>query len=702
MPLRRLLFSLVREVESIVNHSNAVVWSVEMGATPGGPMMVAGDVVLAPTQSAERQHSTLGAAGLADGSPRWQQSFEYALVSGLETLRVSQTLRVLLTLSSTDVMRGEGALLALDAAGAEVWRWSPGVQRVSAPAVVDDLVCVTADARMFVALDAATGAERVRVELDVTASLAAPALQTSEVWETSEVSVAYIPCRGPHLVALGLDGKLRWRFDVPDAPDAWLDRTPVAVGDRVFAVLSTGAVLAMRAQDGTLAWQSSVGPGKRLSAPVADGERLYVGARDGVHALNLRDGEPAWVFPTGREVEAAPVVSGGVMYAVCHDHRVYALDALSGKALWQHEMERRIEVPPVLAAAGAPARSCVLVADRGGALVAVERPLSAAEHEAAGDWVEAASGYVESGQISRGAEVLTAHGYALEAAPLWKQAGELECAAEQYQVAGAWQEAAELWAALDRPHRQAEALEQHARALDPAAHGDEERAVAWESAAQVFRAEGEAERALACQREAALFRRRPLIQVQVEAPPVMTSERYYEIGFTLTNVGGGTARQVILRHTHSEFAGDLQASRELRNVSPGQSVQEVLSLRPLASGQVPLEVSVTFADSAGRVYEVRHRTLLSVGTFATTGREWNTAAIRELLTAAFDDEEIRTLCFDHFPPVYEDFASGMGKRDMIHRLVEYCVRHERMQELLTLVERKNPIQYERFRSELKS
>ena len=28
---------------------------------------------------------------------------------------------------------------------------------------------------------------------------------------------------------------------------------------------------------------------------------------------------------------------------------------------------------------------------------------------------------------------------------------------------------------------------------------------------------------------------------------------------------------------------------------------------------------------------------------------WNTEALRELLTAAFSDEELTTLCFDHFP-----------------------------------------------------
>jgi len=86
-----------------------------------------------------------------------------------------------------------------------------------------------------------------------------------------------------------------------------------------------------------------------------------------------------------------------------------------------------------------------------------------------------------------------------------------------------------------------------------------------------------------------------------------------------------------------------------------------------------------------------------------TGRsEWNTAAIRELLTAAFDDEEIKTLCFDHFRPVYEDFTSGMGKRDKIQRLVEHCVRHERMEELLALVKKGNLAQYARFQSVLKS
>ncbi|MCK4314822.1 MAG: hypothetical protein KAX24_03535, partial [Anaerolineae bacterium] len=100
---------------------------------------------------------------------------------------------------------------------------------------------------------------------------------------------------------------------------------------------------------------------------------------------------------------------------------------------------------------------CVLVADRSSTLTAVVRPLSAAEHEAAGHWVEAASIYAGLGQFARGAALLEAHGEPFEAAELWKAAGEREHAATQYEAAGAWQQATGLcpvWAShSSRPGR---------------------------------------------------------------------------------------------------------------------------------------------------------------------------------------------------------------------------------------------------------
>ena len=52
----------------------------------------------------------------------------------------------------------------------------------------------------------------------------------------------------------------------------------------------------------------------------------------------------------------------------------------------------------------------------------------------------------------------------------------------------------------------------------------------------------------------------------------------------------------------------------------------------------------------------------------------NMAVIRQLVNAAFDDEEIVMLCFDYFHPVYDSFGSEMGKRKKIQVLLEECDR----------------------------
>ena len=78
---------------------------------------------------------------------------------------------------------------------------------------------------------------------------------------------------------------------------------------------------------------------------------------------------------------------------------------------------------------------------------------------------------------------------------------------------------------------------------------------------------------------------------------------------------------------------------------------------------------------------------------------WNSAAIRDLLTAAFDDGELTTLCFDYFPAVYEDFSTGMSRGDKIQRLLAYCLRQGQVERLLDQVRQRNPAQYARFAGE---
>jgi hypothetical protein len=82
--------------------------------------------------------------------------------------------------------------------------------------------------------------------------------------------------------------------------------------------------------------------------------------------------------------------------------------------------------------------------------------------------------------------------------------------------------------------------------------------------------------------------------------------------------------------------------------------------------------------------------------------EFNTAAVRELLLAAFSDEELMTFCFDNFRPVYEEFTAGMSRTQKVQLLLDYCVRRGEMAKLLAWVEQANSYQYGRFAGRLRN
>jgi len=81
---------------------------------------------------------------------------------------------------------------------------------------------------------------------------------------------------------------------------------------------------------------------------------------------------------------------------------------------------------------------------------------------------------------------------------------------------------------------------------------------------------------------------------------------------------------------------------------------------------------------------------------------WNVEAIRHMLSAAFSDGELTTLCFDRFHAMYEDFSSGMPRSQKIERLMNYCFRQGLMEALLGEVQKRNPAQYRRFDGRLRT
>jgi formylglycine-generating enzyme required for sulfatase activity len=79
-------------------------------------------------------------------------------------------------------------------------------------------------------------------------------------------------------------------------------------------------------------------------------------------------------------------------------------------------------------------------------------------------------------------------------------------------------------------------------------------------------------------------------------------------------------------------------------------------------------------------------------------QEYNIAAIRQLLLAAFTAEELRRFCYDRpdFRPVVRRFGPGHGLDDMADELITYCENYLLIPELLAALKQHNPRQYARF------
>lgn len=571
-----------------------VVWTAEVDQIPAGPPEWVGRDLLLPTHDSSQppQTASLHRLSLTDGhSAHSLLPLETGqLISSFRTLRVPEPseISILLTTHSADPLGQVGRLLALDAAGCEVWRWQPGVQAVSAPALAAETAWVTTNTGLLAGLDLATGAEQTRIPFGLT-----PALTTPLVVE----GVAYLPTRGPRLVALGLDGQRRWQFETISL-SGWFDRTPLVVGERLYAVANlVGLIVALDRASGQVTWQAELGPqvGKRLSPPATDGTRLYVGAGDGLHAFNLADGRPEWHFATSRRIEAAPVVSGEVVYVAGHDHGLYALEAATGRELWRYSAAARIEVAPLLL----DKPPLLVIADRKGQVTALERPLEPEQYEAVGRWLEAAVGYVGRGDLTRAAALLQTHGEPFKAAQLWQAAGQLEPAAQQYEAAGRWIHAAELWGQLDRPLPQAEALAQHAQSLAGQPVSEEDQAIAWEAVVTAFESLGQTDRVASSRLQAARARGLPYLTVEVEHERLVIG-RWTQLKFSVSNSGGGSAHTLIIRARGGQFEGQVAETRQIISLRPGQSRADWLDLRPLAPGKsVPLRVTIDYQDKRG-------------------------------------------------------------------------------------------------------
>ena len=79
---------------------------------------------------------------------------------------------------------------------------------------------------------------------------------------------------------------------------------------------------------------------------------------------------------------------------------------------------------------------------------------------------------------------------------------------------------------------------------------------------------------------------------------------------------------------------------------------------------------------------------------------YNLATIRKLVSTAFNDDELKAFCFDHFPDVYQDFTAGQTQGQRVQLLLDFAARQGQIPRLLAAIAQANPHQYERFEGDL--
>ena len=166
----------------------------------------------------------------------------------------------------------------------------------------------------------------------------------------------FIGSQEGRLLALhALSGSSLWSDTFPPQQVDPLGRvlygTPAVDGERVYFGTYDGRVYALNAEDGKEAWPSSVQvDGHIIGGPilagtdqciaanrsVVEGDVLLVGSTAGaVYALCAGDGSLAWRFPTEGEVWASPTVEGDSVYFGTQDGRLYAVALDKGTSLFK-------------------------------------------------------------------------------------------------------------------------------------------------------------------------------------------------------------------------------------------------------------------------------------------------------------------------------------------------------------------------------
>jgi len=217
---------------------------------------------------------------------------------------------------------------------------------------------------------------------------------------TVDEGTVYCGSADGNLYALGAgNGTVLWTFKA----SSLVRSTPAVDGSNIYFGDCSGKVYAVNKRNGKLVWlfrtigdtlvSENFGYDRKavISSPTLDGNRLFVGGRDGylyaldkgtgkqlwnydyhiswilstvavkddilitgtsdaqfVHALDVRDGKELWRFQTRGPVWASPAIAGNNIVVIpSNDGVTYCLDLKTGREVWRYRMGAKIFSSPL-------------------------------------------------------------------------------------------------------------------------------------------------------------------------------------------------------------------------------------------------------------------------------------------------------------------------------------------------------------------
>ncbi|MGB7244466.1 MAG: PQQ-binding-like beta-propeller repeat protein [Sulfitobacter sp.] len=202
-------------------------------------------------------------------------------------------------------------------------------------AVANGTVYVSLGYGSLVALDAESGAEKWRQQLDATGS-GTPTVLGDLVYVTAGDNTGWAVNTS--------NGRVAWQIGAStDINNVLGAPAPAVANDLVLFGFGSGELQAVFRRGGLRRWDASVlgqRPGRALSnvgditgAPMISGDTVYVGNQSGrILALKLGSGERIW---TAREGASGPVwPAGDSVFAISDTNELLRLDASDGSRIW--------------------------------------------------------------------------------------------------------------------------------------------------------------------------------------------------------------------------------------------------------------------------------------------------------------------------------------------------------------------------------